>query len=140
MRRIRVLALLLALVTTAQLLGTRPVAAATVKRQAIITEILRTGTTARLKLDYVEIKECDCDGGFEIVNNNPLIRTFTTTSKTKIFLLRNSTQFFKATMIQLIDGRKGQDLGWYFDKATPFELTVDEAKKQIVEIRQMYFP
>jgi hypothetical protein len=140
MRRIRVLALLLALVTTGQLLGARPVNAASVKRQAIITEILRTGTSARLKLDYVEIRDCDCDGGFEIVNNNPLIRTFTTTSKTKIFLLKNSTEFFRATMIELIDGRKGQDLGWSFDKTTPFALTVDEGKKQIVEIRQIYFP
>ena len=140
MRRIRLLAVLLTLAAATQLLGVRPAAAATVKRQAVITEILRTGTTARLKLDYVEIKDCDCDGGFEISNTNPLIRTFTTTKKTKIFLLKDASQFFQATMIQLIDGRKGQDLGWYFDKTTPFELTVDEGKKQILEIRQIYFP
>lgn len=125
---------------TAHLAAPGSVAAAPVKRQAIITEILRTGSTARIKLDYVEIRECDCDDDFEIVNNNPLIRTFTTTSKTKVFLLKNSSEYFNATILQLIDGRKGKDQGWSFEKSTPFDIVVDEAKKQIVEIRQLYFP
>ena len=123
-----------------QLHSPGPASAATVKREAVITEILRLRTGARIKLDYVEIRDCDCDGGFEVVNNNPLIRAFTTTAKTKIFLLKDSSQYFTATLAQLIEGRKGKDLGWLFEKSTPFELQVDEAKKQITEIRQIYFP
>lgn len=140
MRRIRVLVLIIGLMIAGQVTVPGSVAAATVKRQAIITEILRTGATARIKLDYVEIRSCDCDDDFEIVNNNPLIRTFTTTPKTRVFLMKNSSEYFNASLLQLVDGRKGKDQGWSFEKSTPFDIVVDEAKKQIAEIRQIYFP
>lgn len=127
--------------------GLAPASAATVKRQAIINEIVRKGTKATLKLDYVEFRECQvpegdtsCDTDMVIVNDNPKIRTFVTTAKTKIMLLKNAGAFFSATMQQLVDGRKGKDLGWLFTKDQPFDITVDETKGQIVEIRQIYFP
>jgi hypothetical protein len=134
---------LAALAITAPLLLAKPNAAeaARVRRDAVLTEIVRTGPRPVLTLDYVEIRECDCDGGFEIRNDNPQLRTFALASSARILLLRNASgTTFRATVQQLVDARKGRDFGWYFDKDTPLRFTVDEGTRVITEIRQIYFP
>ena len=112
-------------------------------RMALITDFRQVQGVWTVKLDYVEVKECnrdDCPSGIEISNQNPLIRTFRFTPQTKIFLLKNAGAYFQATPQQLIQGLGGRDFGWSFDKYTPFYIKVNEAKREILELKQKYLP
>ncbi len=112
-------------------------------RQALITDFRQVQGVWTVKLDYVEVKDCnrdDCPAGIEISNQNPLIRTFRFTRNTKILLLKNAGEYFQATPQQLIQGLGGRNFGWSFDKYTPFYIKVDEARREILELKQMYLP
>lgn len=112
-------------------------------RQALITDFRQVQGVWTVKLDYVEVKDCnrdDCPAGIEISNQNPLIRTFRFTPNTKILLLKNAGEYFQATPQQLIQGLGGRNFGWSFDKYTPFYIKVDEARREILELKQMYLP
>lgn len=116
------------------------------KRDAILTSITRNGSSGRatLTLDYVEIRDCtavDCDTDFEIVNTNPAVRRFTMSASTRILLLKDASgETFRASLTQLIDARKGKNLGWTLSKDDPMNFTVDENTRVMTEIRQLYFP
>lgn len=112
-------------------------------RQALITDFRQVQGVWTVKLDYVEVKDCnrdDCPAGIEISNQNPLIRTFRFTRNTRILLLKNAGEYFQATPQQLIQGLGGRNFGWSFDKYTPFYIKVDEARREILELKQMYLP
>lgn len=112
-------------------------------RLALVTDFRQVQGVWTVKLDYVEVKDCnrdDCPSGIEISNQNPLIRTFRFTRNTKILLLKNAGEYFQATPQQFIQGLGGRNLGWSFDKFTPFYIEVDEAKREILELKQMYLP
>ncbi len=112
-------------------------------RQALITDFRQVQGVWTVKLDYVEVKDCnrdDCPAGIEISNQNPLIRTFRFTRNTKILLLKNAGEYFQATPQQLIQGLGGRNFGWSFNKYTPFYIKVDEARREILELKQMYLP
>lgn len=112
-------------------------------RMALITDFRQVQGIWTVKLDYVEVKDCnrdDCPAGIEISNQNPLIRTFRFTRNTKILLLKNAGEYFQATPQQLIQGLGGRNFGWSFDKYTPFYIKVNEAKREILELKQMYLP
>lgn len=112
-------------------------------RLALVTDFRQVQGVWTVKLDYVEVKDCnrdDCPAGIEISNQNPLIRTFRFTRNTKILLLKNAEEYFQATPQQFIQGLGGRNFGWSFDKYTPFYIKVDEAKREILELKQMYLP
>ncbi len=112
-------------------------------RQALITDFRQVQGVWTVKLDYVEVKDCnrdDCPAGIEISNQNPLIRTFRFTRNTKILLLKNAGEYFQATPQQLIQGLGGRNFGWSFNKYTPFYIKVDETRREILELKQMYLP
>ncbi len=112
-------------------------------RMALITDFRQVQGVWTVKLDYVEVKDCnrdDCPAGIEISNQNPLIRTFRFTRNTRILLLKNAGEYFQATPQQLIQGLGGRNFGWSFDKYTPFYIKVDEARREILELKQMYLP
>ncbi|MCS7067278.1 MAG: hypothetical protein RMK51_06500 [Meiothermus sp.] len=112
-------------------------------RVARITDFRQVQGVWTVKLDYVEVKDChrdDCPAGIEISNQNPLIRTFRFTRSTKILLLKNAGEYFQATPQQLIQGLGGRNFGWSFDRDTPFYIKVDEARREILELKQMYLP
>ncbi|GEM85151.1 hypothetical protein [Meiothermus hypogaeus] len=112
-------------------------------RQALITDFRQMQGVWTVKLDYVEVKDCnrdDCPAGIEVSNQNPLIRTFRFTPSTKIWLLKNAGEYFQATPQQLIQGLGGRNFGWSFDKYTPFYIKVNEARREILELKQMYLP
>ena len=135
----------MALVAGATLLGvagSAPAGAAVVKKSAIIVSITRFNTQTSFALDYVDIVPCtDCDAGFEISNVNPKIRSFNTTPTTRILLLKNPEKTFTVSLAKFREARAGKDIGQYsFSPDQPFEFRLDETKKTIVEIRQLYFP
>ncbi|GIW34728.1 hypothetical protein [Meiothermus sp.] len=112
-------------------------------RQALITDFRQMQGVWTVKLDYVEVKDCnrdDCPAGIEVSNQNPLIRTFRFTPSTKIWLLKNAGEYFQATPQQLIQGLGGRNFGWSFNKYTPFYIKVNEARREILELKQMYLP
>lgn len=112
-------------------------------REALITDFRQVQGVWTIKLDYVEVRDCnrdDCPAGLEISNQNPLLRTFRFTPSTKIFLLKSAGEYFQATPQQLIQGLGGRNFGWSFDMYTPFYIRVNEAKREIIELRQMYLP
>ncbi len=114
-----------------------------VEKLGIITEIRQVAGIWQIKTDYVENRECssdDCPSGFKIINKNPLIRTFKFTKNTKILVLKNAGEYRPITAKQLIEARAGKNFGWGFDKENPFYLKVDETKKTVLELRQMYLP
>ena len=96
------------------------------------------GQNWELALDYVEIRTCNCDAGFEIVNNNSKIRRLTADRQTRIYLLKNAADFIEVKMEDLLQARDGKNYGWPFDKETPFDFKLE--KNRILEIRQQYFP
>ncbi len=112
-------------------------------REALITDFRQVQGVWTIKLDYVEVRDCnrdDCPAGLEISNQNPLLRTFRFTPSTRIFLLKSAGEYFQATPQQLIQGLGVRNFGWSFDKYTPFYIRVNEAKREIIELRQMYLP
>lgn len=140
-----VLRALVAGVSVASLVGVAapsPARAAVVKKDAIIVSITRFNTQTSFALDYVDIVECtDCDAGFEVRNVNPKIRSFNTTPTTRILLLKNPEKTFTVSLAKFREARNGKDIGQYsFSPDQPFEFRLDETKKTIVEIRQLYFP
>ncbi len=111
--------------------------------EALITDFRQVQGVWTIKLDYVEVKDCnrdDCPAGIEVSNQNPLIRTFRFTRSTRIYLLKNAGEYFQATPQQLIQGLGGKNFGWSFDRYTPFYIRVNEARREILELRQMYLP
>ncbi len=109
-------------------------------QSAIIREIRKTGATYTLLLDFVEIRDCNCDSGIEIVNANPKLREYTIDRNTKIWLLKNPGELFKAAPQDMIAGRNGKNFGWPFEKDTPFEFHFAAGAKRILEMRQVYLP
>lgn len=107
---------------------------------AFITEVFQKSGVWNIKADYIVIRETDNVQGFEIINQNPLIRTFKITPKTRIKLLKSAGEYFNATVQQLIQGRKGKDFGWMFDVYTPFYLKVNDKDRTVIEMTQMYLP
>lgn len=91
-------------------------------------------------LDFVEVRDCNCAGGIEIVNENDKLRNFTLDEKVKIRLLKDASDYADATPEQLAAGRDGKNFGWPFSADTPFEFRFDAAQKRVIEIRQIYFP
>lgn len=106
---------------------------------AIIRDISQTGTGHVLRLDFVEIRECNCDAGFEIINKNSKLRSFTADAKTRVQLLKNAAEYRTASLEELSAGLAGKNFGWPFDNSTPFEFHFD-GENHIREIRQIYFP
>lgn len=114
--------------------------AAMVSKNAIVQKISVSKNTWTLVLDYVEYRECNCDTDFEIVNQNPRLRTFQLAPKAKILLLKDVSKYFDATPTQLLEGLAGKDFGWKFDRYNPFSIRLDEKNSLIYEIRQDYLP
>ncbi len=133
--------LLSALAFTLQLYATTATPAAPAAKQAaVIHTMQKRGSTWYLKLDFVEVRDCDCDGGVKVINQNNKLRAYSTTPETEVALLKDAAEHRKATMEDLAAGRTGKNQGWPFDASTPFEFRLDNSKKQILEIRQLYFP
>jgi len=107
---------------------------------AIIKELVQISGPWEITLDFVEIRDCNCDAGFEIVNTNKKLRRFTLSEKTKILLLKNAGEYREATITDLAAARDGKDFGWRFDKDCPFEFRFDAKNKTVVEMRQVYLP
>lgn len=107
---------------------------------AIIKEMRKDGGQHVLQLDFVEIRECNCDAGIEIINKNAKLRTFTADAATRIQLLKDAAEFRAASFEELAAGLAGKNLGWPFSQSTPFEFHFDKSRKRILEIRQIYFP
>lgn len=107
---------------------------------AIIRELTQVSGPWQIVLDFVEIRDCNCAGGIEVVNKNGKLRTFTLDKKVKIRLLKDASEYADATPEQLAAGRDGRNFGWPFSADTPFEFRFDAAQKQVTEIRQVYFP
>ncbi len=139
---VRVVMALVAAATLLGVAGSAPASAAVVKKSAIIVSITRFNTQTAFALDYVDIVPCaDCDAGFEISNVNPKIRSFNTTATTRIVLLKDPEKTFTVSLAKFREARDGKDIGHYrFERGQPFEFRLDETKKTIVEIRQLYFP
>lgn len=112
-------------------------------REALITEFRQVQGVWIIRLDYVEVRDCNRDdypAGLEISNQNPLLRTFRFTPSTKIFLLKSAGEYFQTTPSSSSGGWGGRNFGWSFDMHTPFCIRVNEAKREIIELRQMYLP
>lgn len=107
---------------------------------AIIKTIRAVGQQWLLDLDFVEIRECHCDAGFEVVNKNTKIRSYHATNTTRILLLKNAGEHYAVQMDDLIAARKGKNFGWPFTPTTPFEFQFDATGKIIIEMRQTYEP
>ncbi len=109
-------------------------------QNAIVKEIQSVGQNQFMVLDFVEIRDCNCDSGIKIVNVNKKLRRFNFTNKSKIWLLKNAGEYAEATLQQFMDARAGNHFGWGFDAETPFEFRFDSAGKKILEMRQVYLP
>lgn len=107
---------------------------------AIIRSLTQVSGPWKIVLDFVEVRDCNCAGGIEVVNKNDKLRTFTFDTKVKIRLLKDAGAYADATPEQLAAGRDGKNFGWPFSADTPFEFRFDAAQKRVVEIRQIYFP
>lgn len=107
---------------------------------AIIHELVQISGPWEISLDFVEIRDCNCDAGFEIVNTNKKLRRFFLSEKTKILLLKNAGEYREATVTDLAAGRDGKNFGWPFGADTPFEFRFDAKNKTVVEMRQVYLP
>lgn len=107
---------------------------------AIIHDIRPSEHGWRVQLDFVEMRDCHCDAGYEIVNKNTKLRTYQIDTAAFIWLLKNAGEYLQATPQDLIAGRKGKKLGWPFDEKTPFEFRFDAENKRVLEMRQVYLP
>ncbi len=142
-RALAVLVAAVALLVGAGLATPDPAGAAVVKKFATIVSITRFNTQTSFALDYVDIVPCkgECDTDFEISNVNLKIRSFNTTPTTRIVLLKDPEKTFTVSLAKFREARTGKDIGQYaFSPGQPFEFRLDETKKTIVEIRQLYFP
>ncbi len=107
---------------------------------AIIHELTQIVGPWNIVLDFVDIRDCNCDAGFEIINANKKLRTFTLDKNVKIQLLKNAGEYVDATVTDLAAARDGKNFGWPFSRDTPFEFRFDPTQKRVIEIRQIYFP
>lgn len=109
-------------------------------QHALVNEIKTIGANRFMVLDFVEIRDCNCDSGIKIVNDNNKLRRFRFTKTSKIWLLKNPGEYAQATLQQFLDAREGKHFGYGFDSQTPFEFRFDSAGKKILEMRQVYLP
>lgn len=122
------------------LLCDSPGAAPAARQAAIIHEIRGDKAEHTFVLDFVEVRDCNCDSGIQIVNQNKKLRSFQAGKAVKIELLKNAAEYRAATVADLEAGLAGKNYGWPFDRSTPFEFRFDAANRRILEIRQIYLP
>lgn len=127
--------LLLALACSSLLSGDEKVV-----QTALVKEIETTGQHRFLVLDFVEVRDCNCDSGIQVVNRNKKLRRLRFTDESKIWLLKNAGEYAQATLQQFRAARTGNHFGWGFDADTPFEFRFDATGKKILEMRQVYLP